>query len=94
MIKTKKDFLCFCDNCQKEMQDDELLFCSYEFGEICEDCLKSIILDEGLLPEDVIDNDFYSAKILANHLGIDFIYVENIRENKYLLWLESEECKD
>ena len=58
---------------------------------VCEECFIEYVKNHKLLPEDVLDEDGWSGKLLAEHLDIGYTTVESYLENEYYLMLEEKE---
>ena len=84
---------CHCENCGDEKYGDEYLYDLGYLGEgmVCEECFIEYVKNHKLLPEDILDEDGWSGKLLAKHLDIEYTTVESYLENEYYLMLEEKE---
>lgn len=86
------DYFC-CENCGDEKYGGEYLYDLEHLGEgmVCEECFINHVKNNKLLPEDVLDEDGWSGKLLAGHLDIEYTTVESYLKNEYCLMLEEKE---
>ena len=84
---------CHCENCGDEKYGDEYLYDLGYLGKcmVCEECFIEYVKNHKLLPEDILDEDGWSGKLLAKHLDIEYTTVESYLENEYYLMLEEKE---
>ena len=82
-----------CCRCDEEMYGGSKLFDlkDHGVGMVCEECFIEYVKDNKLLSENVLDEDGWSGELLAEHLDVEYTYVDSHIENEWYLMLEEKE---